>query len=534
MCSLSVCRIHIPYSDSFSIEARSLISGPPHLSRLTKTKAWQLMFRKLGYSNLINLNFARFFHKISKTDRRDFMMTKFGPPVKRDMIELDRSFFNKTIPLVVAYFPEPRYLGQFVKMCKKDILNLPSIKHIVHITPEKKGVILREDIESSEQAKEKLSQLANEKISEFGVILEPYNLELDYDFWKADDILRSVLPKELEDDIPTGFAQAGHVAHLNLRDEFKQYGKLIGQVIIDKNSKVETVVDKVDTIDTKFRTFKMNVLAGRDDLVVEQSESGCKFKFDFSKVYWNSRLNSEHERLINQFQPREVVGDVFAGVGPFAVPAGKKNVLVLANDLNPESYKYLNENIAINKVGDFVKSYHIDGREFIRKSPELLLDWANTAKTVERKKLVKRRKVEPTSKSGSNPADREYEITKVDIPKYFSNYVMNLPDSALTFLDEYIGLYSRNPEVKKVVKSLPDFKLPVINVHCFEKFSPDELPEPSMEELHKRVHAKVVKLLQCDLPFESCKFHLVRKVAPTKPMFCLSFELPEEVAFREV
>lgn len=490
------------------------------------------MFRRFAGCTYFNLNFARSFHKISRSDRREFMMTKFGPPVNRSMTELDRTFFTKTIPLIVAYFPEPRFLGQFVKVCKKDILNLPSIKHIVHITPEKKGVILREDIESCDEAKEKLSPLANEKIKEFGIVLEPYELKLDYDFWKADDILRSVLPKELEHDIPTGFAQAGHVAHLNLRDEFKQFGSLIGQVIIDKNSKVETVVDKVDTIDTKFRTFKMKVLAGRDDLVVEQSESGCKFKFDFSKVYWNSRLNSEHERLINQFQPREVVGDVFAGVGPFAVPAGKKNVLVLANDLNPESYKYLNENILLNKVGDFVKSFHLDGREFIRNSPELLLDWANTSKTVEKRKLVKRRKVEPSS-DASTPIEREYEVTKVEIPKYFSNYVMNLPDSALTFLDEFIGLYSRNPKVKDLVKSLPGFKLPIINCHCFEKFSPEESPEPPMEELHKRVHAKIVKLLQFEIPFESCKFHLVRKVAPTKPMFCVSFELPEEVAFRE-
>lgn len=50
------------------------------------------------------------------------------------------------------------------------------------------------------------------------------------------------------------------------------------------------------------------------------------------------------------FQPEDVIADVFAGVGPFAVPAGKKGCGVFANDLNPISYKYLQVNIANNKV----------------------------------------------------------------------------------------------------------------------------------------------------------------------------------------
>ena len=70
-------------------------------------------------------------------------------------------------------------------------------------------------------------------------------------------------------------------------------------------------------------------------------------------MYWNSRLHTEHDRLVTLFTQEDVVADVFAGVGPFALPAAKKGCAVFANDLNPESYKYLQENIKINHAGIF-------------------------------------------------------------------------------------------------------------------------------------------------------------------------------------
>jgi tRNA (guanine37-N1)-methyltransferase len=39
-----------------------------------------------------------------------------------------------------------------------------------------------------------------------------------------------------------------------------------------------------------------------------------------------------------------------AGVGPFSIPAAKKGAFVYANDLNPESYRWLCENKKLNKV----------------------------------------------------------------------------------------------------------------------------------------------------------------------------------------
>lgn len=467
----------------------------------------------------MNFILQRGYHYLNRTSRRILMESKFGPPINRGMTQLDRLFFQKRIDLYVAYFPQPQYLGRFVKEAKCDILNIPSVKHVVNVD-DSKGVLLRGDLEDPL----KLAPATTELLNLFGAEVRPYVMDLDYSFWKTDDILRAVLPEDLLDDVPLGYAQAGHVAHLNLRDEFKPYGELIGQVILDKNPKIETVVDKINTIDTKFRTFPMKLLAGRNDLNVEQLESGCRFRFDFSKVYWNLRLSTEHDRLISQFKLGEVVGDVFAGVGPFAVPAGKKGVFCLANDLNPESYKSLVENIDLNKTGAYVKPFNLDGREFIRQLPSLLLNWQQQQPAVKEKKVTKKRKTE------DGKLEKYVETLEVPMPKYFAHYVMNLPDLALTFLDEFQGLYA---DVEETVKADPQFTLPMIHCHCFEKYSHEEQPEPSQDEIQRRVHVKIQKLINYDLPYEACSFHLVRKVAPTKPMFCVSFKLPEEVAFRK-
>ncbi|AGO09958.1 AaceriAAL033Wp [[Ashbya] aceris (nom. inval.)] len=468
---------------------------------------------------------------------------RYLPPVHRGITQLDKSVFTRSIPLVVVSFPDPRNISVFSKRFKEEILRVPRIPHVVRLAESSarteglpplkkqmvandnhvaKGVLLKDSVHRVEDVKQQLSADAQTFLEECGAALRDYDYTLDYDFYHADEILRSVLPEEFQDEVPSGFTATGHVAHVNLRNELKPYGPLIGQVILDKNRQIETVVDKVDAIASQFRTFQMNVLAGRPDLVVTQRESNCAFTFDFSKVYWNSRLHTEHDRLVRLFEPGQLVADVFAGVGPFAIPAAKKQVLVLANDLNPESFRYLRDNIAANKVDGFVRPTNLDGRDFIRTSPALLRDWtAQTGGSVAAAPARRRR--------GAPPAPPH----TVTLPRYFHHYVMNLPDSALSFLNEFAGLYSRHG-LSADAATDPAFVLPYIHCHCFEKYSPDE-PEPTPADLHARIHRRVLTIMDTTadvLPMTALSFHLVRKVAPTKPMFCVTFQLPQSIAFR--
>jgi tRNA (guanine37-N1)-methyltransferase len=94
----------------------------------------------------------------------------------------------------------------------------------------------------------------------------------------------------------------------------------------------------VGSIASTFRTFELELLAGDPNLSLKLVESGVTFEFTYGSVYWNSKLQHEHARVLALLQLGDVVADLFAGVGPFAVPAAKyRGCRVLANDLNPRS-----------------------------------------------------------------------------------------------------------------------------------------------------------------------------------------------------
>lgn len=113
---------------------------------------------------------------------------------------------------------------------------------------------------------------------------------------------------------------------------------------MDKNPHLRTVVTKLGQIESTYRFYDLECIAG-DASTYETIvyEDKVKFKVDISKVYWCSKLGSERNRMINHIlKEGEVLCDMFCGIGPLAVKAAfKKKVKVIANDLNPACYHYL-------------------------------------------------------------------------------------------------------------------------------------------------------------------------------------------------
>ena len=157
-----------------------------------------------------------------------------------------------------------------------------------------------------------------------------------------------------------------------------------------------------------------------------------------------------------------MIADVFAGVGPFAVPGGRNSVRFLANDLNPESYKWLEYNIKLNKVQNFVKPFNEDGREFIKNAFKIV----NSSPFQKSLPFSTHKELKEFKKKGAN--DDSYGDEK----NYIDHYVMNLPASAIEFLDSFKEVYLPLQIKFNDDKCIPlNFIRPMIHVHCFSKAS---------------------------------------------------------------
>ncbi|KAH8426717.1 tRNA(m(1)G37)methyltransferase [Aspergillus melleus] len=300
---------------------------------------------------------------------------------------------------------------------------------------------------------------------------------------------------------------------------------------MDKNVNIKTVIRKTEDVGahSEFRTFPFELLAGEDDMNVVQSEQDCVFHFDYSRVYWNSRLETEHRRLVQKFRPGEMVCDVMAGVGPFAVPAGKKKIFVWANDLNPHGYEVMQDAVKRNRVEPFVTPFNQDGRDFIRWSAKELVELGPQQVSLPHKRRERR----SARKEEQPPMPPPEVMTR---PTVFDHYVMNLPAIALEFLDAFPGLYAGKESLFAPHTSQA---LPMIHVYCFSGHSEDETDDHA--DICKRITERIGHPVNLEDRVGGSgnqelelSIHNVRLVSPNKQMFCASFRLPKEVAFRKV
>ena len=185
------------------------------------------------------------------------------------------------------------------------------------------------------------------------------------------------------------------------------------------------------------------------------NQHGHRFKLDYSTVFWNSRLEHEHRRLVAEyFKPGEVIADIMAGIGPFVVPAARAGCTVLSNDLNPDSTKWLIENIALNKVASRVSPFCMDGRDFVRL---LCATPGGPADRFEELSAVQATDAAPS------PVPQGWKLPAAGI--VWQHGVMNLPRTAVEFCDAFRGAF--DPATWRGC-------LPLVHCYTFQK---DETPE---------------------------------------------------------
>ena len=123
----------------------------------------------------------------------------------------------------------------------------------------------------------------------------------------------------------------------------------IADAVVASDVPCETVLNRASPIEGELRVRRWDVLAG-DGTETVHREYGHEFLVDVASVYFSPRLATERHRVIEQVDPDERVVDMFAGVGPYAVPMAARGAEVVACDLNERAIEYLRANAERNGV----------------------------------------------------------------------------------------------------------------------------------------------------------------------------------------
>jgi len=442
--------------------------------------------------------------KMTADNNQQIMTEMFSPPeTVRGMKTLDKSLFTKTIYLPTLVVNQKRF-GKVMKI--KDIKSMV----VRRFTFYDKSPFIHKNEQTGSETVCKLmvlkpgSDLKHKDIQDLINdetvlnVFEKKKFQLKYDNYDHRSVLKQIL-YETNDSV-RGYTKVGHIVHLNLREEFFEYKKIIGQVLLDKIPSSRTIINKPLLINEEYRQINIERLAGDDDYIAEVSENGCRYNVDYSKVFWNPRLSHEHERILKLIDKDDVVHDMFAGIGPFAIPLAKKGCEVYASDLNPDSVNFCKQNAKLNKV----KSINIsrqDAKLAIKeKLPNILMDKTKT-------------------KSSSNV-----------------HVLMNLPKDAVTFLDGFVHCISSELVHKNLRSEMSVKDIKPITIHCY-CFAHIDMKKDYFEELIKeKLKMGGLSQNEIDVIFTGdwLNLHRVRSVAPNKDMFCCQFQLDYKVLLQPV
>lgn len=165
--------------------------------------------------------------------------------------------------------------------------------------------------------------------------------------------LHSKIPKDLLLLLPSGIQFISTIAILNLKEELHEFKTFIGDAIMELFPKTSAVWIRTGTISGQFRKPEgLEHVCGSKETEIIHNENNIRYKFDFTQIMFAKGNITERHYLPQLVQPEEIIVDMFAGIGYFSLGIAKyaKPKQIYSIELNPVSYKYLEENIRINKL----------------------------------------------------------------------------------------------------------------------------------------------------------------------------------------
>lgn len=138
---------------------------------------------------------------------------------------------------------------------------------------------------------------------------------------------------------------------------FNKINKKKAKEFIKKFPRIKTICVRSGTIQGQFRKPQIKVVvskAKKEKTITVHKESGIFYKLDVAKLMFAKGNINERHRLAKIANKKEIVIDMFAGIGYFSLPIAKKVKKVYAIEINPVSYHYLLENIKLNKLNNII------------------------------------------------------------------------------------------------------------------------------------------------------------------------------------
>jgi tRNA (guanine37-N1)-methyltransferase len=147
-----------------------------------------------------------------------------------------------------------------------------------------------------------------------------------------------------------------------------EYDVKVGEAIMAVHKSVKTVLVPTTPVTGEFRVRHYRVLCGEERTTTAYREHGFVYEMDLNKVYFSPRLSTERKRVTDLVTDMELVLDMFAGVGPFAIPASKRAMYTIAVDKNPDAVEYMKKNILLNKATR-IEAINADARDLRTPQP---------------------------------------------------------------------------------------------------------------------------------------------------------------------
>jgi len=187
---------------------------------------------------------------------------------------------------------------------------------------------------------------------------------------KLKEELREKLTEKELSLLPRGFQTLGKTIILKLKPELYDKKELISEACLRFFPSIKSIYLNLGKISGKFREpEKIEHLAGVNNPLVEHTEHRIRYRFDITKIMFSKGNLAERKYLTTLVKPGEVIVDMFAGIGYFSLPIGKHSQpeKIYSIEFNPESYKYLVENIKINHLEKLIIPIKGDSKEEVLK-----------------------------------------------------------------------------------------------------------------------------------------------------------------------